>query len=120
MSDQEEILERRARALASQAAARRVGKLPGDGLGIARRIAAELLASGDASCGVMHHEHEYGGSVPEGVRFVRRVVLPDALIEAESYDSGGETYLYIWASTEARADELEAFVHDSADKELNS
>ncbi len=120
MSDPGEILERRARALASQAAVRRVVKLPGDGLGIARRIAAELLASTDASCGVIHQEHEYGGSVPEGVRFVRRVVLPDALIEAEGYDSGGETYLYIWASTEARADELEAFVHDSAAKGLSS
>lgn len=120
MSEQEELLERRARALVSHAAVRRVVKLPGDGLGIARRIAATRVASDDASCGVMDHEHEYGGSVPEGVRFVRRVVLPDALIEAEGYDTGGETYLYIWASTEACADELEALVHGSGIEDRGS
>jgi Rod binding domain-containing protein len=108
---------------------RRVVSLPGDGLGIARALAEQLLpdssvesheASGwpreasvdtpEASCGLLEHEHTYGGSVPEGTRVVRWVVLVDALIEAEAYDSGTETYLSIWASTPQRADALEALV----------
>lgn len=123
MDSNEASLERRALALRSSPH-RRVVALPADGLGIARALAEQLLPAVDPSvdtcvasvdsrepsCGVLEHEHTYGGSVPEGTRVVRSVVLSDALIEAEAYDSGVETYLSIWASTPERADALEALV----------
>lgn len=129
MDSNEVSLERRALALRSSPH-RRVVSLPGDGLGIARALAEQLLpavdpsvdprdapidearGSRDAACGVLEHEHTYGGSVPEGTRVVRCVVLSDALIEAEAYDSGVETRLSIWASTPERADALEALVRE--------
>lgn len=137
MDSNEASLERRALALRSSPH-RRVVALPADGLGIARALAEQLLPAVDPSvdtcvasrgqpdvsldtrqasvdsrepsCGVLEHEHTYGGSVPEGTRVMRSVVLSDALIEAEAYDSGVETYLSIWASTPERADALEALV----------
>jgi hypothetical protein len=133
MDSNEVSLERRALALGSSPH-RRVVALPADGLGIVRALAEQLLPAVDplvepreasrgepaasldtvdsreAACGVLEHEHAYGGSVPEGTRTVRRLVLSDAVIEAEAYDSGAETYLSIWATTPERADALEALV----------
>lgn len=88
---------------------KRTVRLPQSGLAAGARV-LEQFGGNDARCGMLERRHEYGGSVPEGFRVERVVVLRDALVDVEEYEDrpDDETWAHVYARNEAHADELEA------------
>lgn len=88
--------------------------LPGNGGGVAWVLKAALLPAGDERCGVLTDEFQYGGSVPEGWAEQLTLVLPDAYIQTTDFDVETNTFVEVYASSEARADELQRLVEQAA------
>lgn len=104
----EGVLEQRRSELLKLPVKRTV-RLPHSGLAAGARILKQFGAN-DARCGMLEHRHEYGGSVPEGFRVERVIVLPNALVDVEEYEdrADDETWAHVSARNKEAADELEA------------
>ncbi len=104
----EGVLEQRQAEL-SKLPVKRTVRLPQSGLAAGARVLKQF-GGNDARCGMLERRHEYGGSVPEGYRVERVVVLRDALVDVEEYEDrpDDETWAHVYARNEAHADELEA------------
>lgn len=103
----EGVLEQRRAELQKLPVKRKV-RLPKSGLEAGARLLKQFGGS-DAQCGMLERRHEYGGSVPEGDRVERIVVLLNALVDVEEYEgrADDETWAHVYARNEAHADELE-------------
>lgn len=86
--------------------------LPGNGGTVHALLRERLLAAEDPRCGVLTHDFQYGGSVPEGSATHTQLILADAVLETEDYDCETNTYVSVRATTEERAAELERLVTD--------
>lgn len=104
----EGVLEQR-RAELLKLPVKRTVRLPQSGLAAGARLLKQF-GGNDARCGILERRHEYGGSVPEGYRVERIVVLLTALVDVEEYEgrADDETWAHVYARNEAHADELEA------------
>lgn len=104
----EGVLEQR-RGELQRLPVKRTVRLPRSGLAAGARLLKQF-GGNDARCGMLERRHEYGGSVPEGYRVERIVVLLNALVDVEEYEgrADDETWAHVYARNEAHADELEA------------
>lgn len=104
----EGVLEQQ-RAELQKLPVKRTVRLPKSGLEAGARVLKQFGAD-DAQCGMLERRHEYGGSVPEGYRVERIIVLLNALVDVEEYEDrpDDETWANVFARNEAQADELEA------------
>lgn len=104
----EGVLEQRRAELQKLPVKRKV-RLPKSGLEAGARVLKQFGAD-DAQCGMLERRHEYGGSVPEGYRVERIIVLMNALVDVEEYEgrADDETWAHVFARNEAQADELAA------------
>lgn len=109
----ESVLEQRCTQLRGLPLKRTL-RLPTSGLAAGARILKRFGAN-DARCGMLERRHEYGGSVPEGYRVERIIVLPNALVDVEEYEgrADDETWAHVYARNKADADELEAALRSS-------